>query len=155
MRQHFPFRYFEMTTCFPSNISRLHLQIIPMAVIYHMRYPLRFRQVEDILHERGIDIFHETVRCLDGHLWSSISEQRWTTSKGEAQGDHRFCGRFCALTSPSLKRWRRHRTRLRNDPSHTKIVPTWPSRHHTCCKTKNGCAVFLMHPIKYGGNIWI
>ena len=55
-----------------------------MAVIYHMRYPLRFRQVEDILHERGIDIFHETVRCLDGHLWSSISEQRWTTSKGEA-----------------------------------------------------------------------
>ena len=56
-----------------------------MAVIYHMRYPLRFRQVEDILHERGIDIFHETVRCLDGHLWSSISEQRWTTSKGKAQ----------------------------------------------------------------------
>ena len=55
-----------------------------MAVIYHMRYPLRFRPVEDILHERGIDIFHETVRCLDGHLWSSISEQRWTTSKGEA-----------------------------------------------------------------------
>jgi len=41
--------------------------------------------VEDILHERGIDIFHETVRCLDGHLWSSISEQRWTTSKGVAQ----------------------------------------------------------------------
>jgi transposase-like protein len=74
MRQHFPFRYFEMTTCFPSNISRLHLQIIPMAVIYHMRYPLSFRQVEDIFHERGIDIFHETVRCLDGHLWSSISE---------------------------------------------------------------------------------
>ena len=27
-----------------------------------MRYPLSFRQVEDILHERGIDICHETVR---------------------------------------------------------------------------------------------
>ena len=63
-----------------------------MAVIYHMRYPLRFRPVEDILHERGIDIFHETVRCLDGHLWSSISEQRWTTSKGEAQWP--FAGSF-------------------------------------------------------------
>jgi len=27
-----------------------------------VRYPLSYRQVEDILHERGIDICHETVR---------------------------------------------------------------------------------------------
>ena len=27
-----------------------------------MRYPLSFRQVEDILHERGVDICHETAR---------------------------------------------------------------------------------------------
>jgi putative transposase len=31
-------------------------------VMYYVRYPLSFRQVEDILHERGIDISHETVR---------------------------------------------------------------------------------------------
>ncbi|MFT6753799.1 MAG: putative transposase [Candidatus Azotimanducaceae bacterium] len=30
--------------------------------MYYVRYPLSFRQVEDILHERGIDISHETVR---------------------------------------------------------------------------------------------
>jgi putative transposase len=30
--------------------------------MYYMRYPLSFRQVEDILHERGVDICHETVR---------------------------------------------------------------------------------------------
>jgi putative transposase len=30
--------------------------------MYYVRYPLSFRQVEDILHERGIDICHETVR---------------------------------------------------------------------------------------------
>ena len=30
--------------------------------MYYIRYPLSFRQVEDILHERGIDICHETVR---------------------------------------------------------------------------------------------
>lgn len=30
--------------------------------MYHVRYPLILRQVEDILHERGIDICHETVR---------------------------------------------------------------------------------------------
>ena len=36
--------------------------IIRLAVMYYIRYPLSFRQVEDILHERGIDICHETVR---------------------------------------------------------------------------------------------
>ena len=30
--------------------------------MYYVRYPLSFRQVEDILHERGIDICHETLR---------------------------------------------------------------------------------------------
>ena len=31
-------------------------------VMMYIRYPLSLRQVEDILHERGIDICHETVR---------------------------------------------------------------------------------------------
>jgi putative transposase len=30
--------------------------------MYYLRYPLSFRQLEDILHERGIDISHETIR---------------------------------------------------------------------------------------------
>ena len=30
--------------------------------MYYIRYPLSFCQVEDILHERGVDICHETVR---------------------------------------------------------------------------------------------
>ena len=30
--------------------------------MYYVRYPLSFRQVEDILHERGVDVSHETVR---------------------------------------------------------------------------------------------
>jgi len=37
-------------------------EIIRLAVMYYVRYPLSFRQVEDILHDRGIDICHETVR---------------------------------------------------------------------------------------------
>jgi putative transposase len=35
---------------------------IRLAVMYYVRYPLSFRQVEDILHERGIDICHKIVR---------------------------------------------------------------------------------------------
>jgi putative transposase len=30
--------------------------------MYYVRFPLSLRQVEDILHERGIDICHEMVR---------------------------------------------------------------------------------------------
>ena len=33
-----------------------------MAVMMYIHFPLSLRQVEDLLHERGIDICHETVR---------------------------------------------------------------------------------------------
>ena len=29
----------------------------------YVRFPLSLRQVEDLLHERGVDISHETVRA--------------------------------------------------------------------------------------------
>ena len=46
-----PFRYF--------NSSH---EIIRLAVMMYVRFPLSLRQVEDLLSERGIDICHETVR---------------------------------------------------------------------------------------------
>ncbi|WP_299754965.1 IS6 family transposase, partial [uncultured Boseongicola sp.] len=33
-----------------------------LAVMLYVRFPLSLRNVEDLLHERGIDISHETVR---------------------------------------------------------------------------------------------
>ncbi len=50
-----PFRYFKTSP-----------EIIRLAVMMYVRFPLSLRQVEDLLHERGIDICHETVRiCWD------------------------------------------------------------------------------------------
>lgn len=46
-----PFRYFKTS----PEINRL-------AVMMYIRFPLSLRNVEDLLHERGIDITHETVR---------------------------------------------------------------------------------------------
>ncbi len=46
-----PFRYFNSSP-----------EIIRLAVMMYIRFPLSLRQVEDLLHERGIDICHETVR---------------------------------------------------------------------------------------------
>jgi len=37
-------------------------EIIRLAVMMYVRFPLSLRNVEDLLHERGIDVSHETVR---------------------------------------------------------------------------------------------
>jgi putative transposase len=46
-----PFRYFKTSP-----------EIIRLAVMMYVRFPLSLRNVEDLLHERGIEISHETVR---------------------------------------------------------------------------------------------
>ena len=46
-----PFRYFNSSP-----------EVIRLAVMLYIRYPLSLRQIEDILFERGIDVCHETVR---------------------------------------------------------------------------------------------
>jgi len=46
-----PFRYFKTSP-----------EVIRLAVMMYIRFSLSLRQVEDLLHERGIDICHETVR---------------------------------------------------------------------------------------------
>ena len=46
-----PFKYFHSS----SGIIRL-------TVMMYFRFPLSLRNVEDLLHERAVDISHETVR---------------------------------------------------------------------------------------------
>jgi putative transposase len=45
------FRYFKTSP-----------EIICLAVMMYVRFPLSLRNVEDLLQERSIDISHETVR---------------------------------------------------------------------------------------------
>ena len=37
-------------------------EIIRLAVMHYARFPVLLRNVEDLLHERGIEISHEKVR---------------------------------------------------------------------------------------------
>ena len=46
-----PFRYFKTSP-----------EIIRLAVMMYVRFPLSLRNVEDLLHERGINICHEMIR---------------------------------------------------------------------------------------------
>ena len=51
MTKRSPFRYFKTSP-----------EIIRLAVMMYVRFALSLRNVEDLLHERGIEISHETVR---------------------------------------------------------------------------------------------
>jgi len=46
-----PFRYFNSSP-----------EVIRLVVMMYVKYPLSLRNVEDLLHERGIDVSYETVR---------------------------------------------------------------------------------------------
>jgi putative transposase len=51
MTQPNPFKWFKTSP-----------EIIRLAVMLYVRFPLSLRNVEDLLHERGVEISHETVR---------------------------------------------------------------------------------------------
>ena len=51
-----------MTKSDPFKYFHSSLEIIRLAVMMYVRFPLSLQNVEDLLHERGIDISHKTVR---------------------------------------------------------------------------------------------
>lgn len=51
MSKRSPFKYFKTSP-----------EIIRLAVMLYVRFPLSLRNVEDLLHERGVDVSHEAVR---------------------------------------------------------------------------------------------
>jgi putative transposase len=51
MTKRSPFRYFKTSP-----------EVIRLAVMLYVRFPLSLRNVEDLLHERGIEVSHEAVR---------------------------------------------------------------------------------------------
>lgn len=51
-----------MTKPDPFNGFQSSPEIICLAVMMYVRFPLSLLNVEDLLNERGIDIRHETVR---------------------------------------------------------------------------------------------
>ncbi len=81
MTKRSPFKYFKTSP-----------EIIRLAVMMYVRFSLSLRNVEDLLHERGVDLSHETVR-----FW-------W----------HRFCPMFAAeirkrrIVGMKSSRWRWH-----------------------------------------------
>ena len=56
-----PFRYFKTSP-----------EIIRLAVMLYVRFPLSLRNVEDLLHERGIDVSQQNRTVLVEQIWSDV-----------------------------------------------------------------------------------
>jgi len=74
-----PFRYFNSSP-----------EVICLAVMMYVRFPLSLRQVEDLLHERSIDICHETVR-----FWWNRFGPLFAAEIRKRRVHHRQFSRWC------------------------------------------------------------
>ena len=54
------FRYFKTSP-----------EIIQLAVMLYVRFPLSLRNLEDLLHESGVDVSYETIR----YWWNRVGAQ--------------------------------------------------------------------------------
>src|ERR687889_802063 len=103
-----PFRYFNSSP-----------EVIRLAVLLYVKYPLSLRNVEDLLAERGIDISHETVRYWwnrFGPLFAAdIRRQRVSAMRGFGNAEQQEVGRWAnnRVENSHLSFRRRERAMLR------------------------------------------
>ena len=76
----------------PNQISFLYFktspEIIQLAVMLYVRFPLSLRNVEDLLHERGVDVSYESVRYWRHRFGSPFSHQIKKRRAGEMQSSN-------------------------------------------------------------------
>ena len=56
----------------PFRCFKTSPEIIRLAVMVHVRFPLSLRNAEGLLHERGIEVSHETIRSW----WRRFNQER-------------------------------------------------------------------------------
>ena len=71
------FRYFKTSP-----------EIIQLAVMLYVRFPLSLRNVEDLLHERGVDVSYESVRYWWHRFGSQFASQIKKRRAGGMQASH-------------------------------------------------------------------
>ena len=76
------FRYFKTSP-----------EIIQLAVMLYVRFPLSLRDVEDLLHERGVDVSYESVRYWWHRFGSQFASEIQVLIYWERFWDHlvNFC----------------------------------------------------------------
>ncbi len=91
MTKRSPFRYFKTSP-----------EIIRLAVMLYIRFPLSLRNVEDLLHERGVEISHETVR----YWWNRFGPMFAAEIRGKRVEAMRACRQWQWHLGLARKMWR-------------------------------------------------
>ena len=61
-----------MAKCDPFKYFKTSREIIRLAVMLYIRFPLSLRNVEDLLHERGIDVMPRVRAVLVAALRAEV-----------------------------------------------------------------------------------
>ncbi len=137
MAKRSPFCYFKTSP-----------EIIRLAVMLYIRFPLSLRNVEDLLHERGIEISHETVRFL----WNRFGPMFAAEIRGqrvEAMRTHRHWRWhldevYVKINGVTHYLWRNlqledgqpsamgYKLSLPQENSH--LLPAWRKKSARCCE---------------------
>jgi len=81
----------------PFRCFKTSPEIIRLGVMMYIRFPLSHRNVEDVLHERGIDICPETVGFWWNRFGSTLTaEIRKRRVKNHAYSNWRWHCRYAA-----------------------------------------------------------
>ena len=82
------FRYFKTSP-----------EIIQLAVMLYVRFPLSLRNVEDLLHERGVDVSYESVRYWWHRFGSKFASEIQVLIFRDRFWDHlvSICGKVSRL----------------------------------------------------------
>ena len=89
-----PFRYFKTSP-----------EIIRLAVMMHVRFPLSLRHVEDLLHERRIEVSHETIRFSWNRCFRRMrSLQKFATIHSSVYNHFNLRRHLCSRDHFKIKR---------------------------------------------------
>ena len=77
-------RRFNERTGSPFNDLHFPTDIVLLAVLWRLRYKLSFRDVAELLLQRGFEICHETIRAWEFRFAPMVSENLRTKRRGKA-----------------------------------------------------------------------
>ena len=77
-------RRFNERSGSPFNDLQLPTYIVLLAVLWHLRYKLSFRDVAELLLQRGFEIRHETIRAWEFRFAPMVSENLRSRRRGQA-----------------------------------------------------------------------
>ena len=80
--------FLAMPTSVSFRYFKTSPEIIQLAVMLYVRFPLSLRNVEDLLHERGVDVSYESVRYWWHRFGAQFASQIKKRRAGEMQSSN-------------------------------------------------------------------